>query len=57
MADTLNLRLRLRTDARPQELLKDLLLSPLIYIRLLGIVSARQQLLVNVDVHCIIDNL
>ena len=32
--------LRFRSDARPEQLAKDLLLSPLIYIRLLGIVSA-----------------
>ena len=35
-----NLNVRLRTDARPEQLLKELLLSPLIYIRLLGIVSS-----------------
>ncbi len=46
MADV-TLNLRLRTDARPEVLLKDLLLSPLIYIRLLGIVSARQGLFVR----------
>ncbi len=35
-----NLNIRLRTDATPEQLLKEIALSPLIYIRLLGIVSA-----------------
>ena len=33
-----NLNVRVRTDARPEQLLKEIALSPLIYIRLLGIV-------------------
>lgn len=33
------LNLRLRTDARPEHLLIELLRSPLIYLRLAGIVS------------------
>ena len=37
---TQGLNLSLRTNATPQQLLKELLLSPLIYIRLAGIVSA-----------------
>ena len=35
-----NLNVRLRTDAPPEQLVKELLLSPLIYIRLVGIVSS-----------------
>ena len=34
-----NLNINLRKDVRPEELLKELVLSPLIYIRLAGIVS------------------
>ena len=30
---------KLRTDATPEQLLKDLALSPLIYLRVVGIVS------------------
>ena len=34
-----NLNINLRKDTRPEQLLKELALSPLIYIRLAGIVS------------------
>ena len=34
-----NLNLKVRTDVDPQQLLKEVLLFPLIYLRLLGIVS------------------
>ena len=36
----MNLNVHLRTDAPPEQLVKELLLSPLIYIRLAGIVSS-----------------
>ena len=36
----MNLNVHLRTDAAPEQLVKELLLSPLIYIRLAGIVSS-----------------
>ena len=36
----MNLNVHLRTDAAPEQLVKELLLSPLIYIRLVGIVSS-----------------
>ena len=38
-AGAVNLNINLRKDTRPEELLKELALSPLIYIRLAGIVS------------------
>ncbi len=33
------LNVRLRTDAAPEQLLKELFLSPLLYLRVVGIVS------------------
>ena len=45
-AGAVNLNINLRKDARPEELLKELALSPLIYIRLAGIVS-----ILNVHMH------
>ena len=38
-AGAVNLNINLRRDASPEMLLKELVLSPLIYIRLAGIVS------------------
>ena len=48
------LNVRLRTDATPEQLLKELFLSPLIYLRLLGVVSlatCRGQVALNIDHH------
>ena len=49
-AGAVNLNINLRKDARPEELLKELAFSPLIYIRLAGIVS--QTLLTCDDTLC-----
>ena len=45
-AGAVNLNVNLRRDARPEVLLKELVLSPLIYIRLAGIVSLLMNLLI-----------
>lgn len=54
-AGAVNLNINLRKDARPEELLKELALSPLIYIRLAGIVSQNFTVAwqwISILVHC-----